>query len=140
VDDELIVILENSLLLITLPSQNLPKYSGFLQVHSTPSFALSIPFCLLLLLHSIPCPLLTEPNQELQRQGDLSNSQLSDVSAGIQDFQRALQNINATIKNEELREAHVDLVARVQDRKNLKVSQLGNLLLFDVLNALNSRS
>jgi len=55
------------------------------------------------------------------------------VSHSILVLQRVLHTVNAAIKDQELQEAHADLVARVRDWKNHRPENFGQLLLFDDL-------
>jgi hypothetical protein len=62
------------------------------------------------------------------------------VLDGIDALQSVLRDINTAIKDQELHEAKVDLVARVQDWKGQNINAFGNLLLFDVLNIIVGNS
>jgi cell division control protein 24 len=55
------------------------------------------------------------------------------MSDGIDALQGVLRNINTAIKDQELHEARIDLVARVNDWKSHDINAFGNLLLFGVL-------
>jgi cell division control protein 24 len=59
---------------------------------------------------------------------------------GIEALQNALRNINAATKRQELSDAFTELVARVQDWKNHKVHDFGDLLLFDILQVIDGKS
>jgi hypothetical protein len=62
------------------------------------------------------------------------------VSDGIEALQRVLRKINAAIRYQELQQAQSDLVARIQDWKNLNVDAFGQLMLFDVLKVVTGKS
>jgi hypothetical protein len=81
----------------------------------------------------MPCQSFADSSQELLQQSDLSESPKQDMPDGIHALQSALRNI-------ELHEAKVNLVARVQDWKGHKVNAFGNLLLFDVLDIIIDNS
>lgn len=58
----------------------------------------------------------------------------------IQFLQGVLRTVNAAIKDQELQEAHADLVARVRDWKNHRPENFGQLLLFDDLDVVTDKS
>jgi hypothetical protein len=86
------------------------------------------------------CQSFADSSQELLRQSELSESPKQHLSEGIYALQSVLRNINTAIKDQELHEAKVDLVARVQDWKNHDVDRFGNLLLFDVVDIISGNS
>jgi hypothetical protein len=54
--------------------------------------------------------------------------------------QSVLRTVNAAIKDQELLEAHADVVARVRDWKNHRPENFGQLLLFDDLDVVTDKS
>jgi hypothetical protein len=62
-----------------------------------------------------------------------------EVSESILIVQRVLRTVNDAIKDQELQEAHADLVARVRDWKNHRPENFGQLLLFDDLNVVTDK-
>jgi hypothetical protein len=63
-----------------------------------------------------------------------------EVSDSILIVQGVLRTVNAAIKDQELQEAHADLVARVRDWKNHRLENFGQLLLFDDLDVVTDKS
>ena len=63
-----------------------------------------------------------------------------EVSDSILIVQGVLRTVNAAIKDQELQEAHADLVARVRDWKNHRPENFGQLLLFDDLDVVTDKS
>ncbi|KAE9363391.1 hypothetical protein N431DRAFT_475544 [Stipitochalara longipes BDJ] len=126
--------LEGFIRLLCTPSQRLPRYSGFLQVRLLYYLAAAVLICMFPDYFSCPIT-FAKSNQEIVRQGNLSDIQLKDVSAGIQALRTALQDVNKAIKDQELMYARLDLVSRVQDWKGFNINHLGvgELLLHDTV-------
>ncbi len=62
------------------------------------------------------------------------------VSESIHILQGVLRTVNAAIRDQELQEAHADLVPRVRDWKNHRPENFGQLLLFDHVDVATDKS
>jgi GTP cyclohydrolase III len=62
------------------------------------------------------------------------------VSNAIQTLKRVLGDTKSARRHQELQEVQSDLMARIQHWKNLNVDSFGQLMLFDVLHVVASKS
>ncbi|KAF4458423.1 hypothetical protein FALBO_14849 [Fusarium albosuccineum] len=79
-------------------------------------------------------------SKDLERQVDQFTSQSQDVIKATEALQEAMKQINNAIKHKETNDVLNDLKRRVQDWKNHKINDYGDLLLYDSIHVVSERA